>query len=471
MKENTLKILRPCFQLFMIFGLNGCALLREDIAVIPDERAGSNVVIYFTEDTATRRVARTIARTTGGELFDISGKMPPPDVLGYETFFVGTSLVNGRIPAPLEDFLARTDFIDGKVVPFWTSRAEADSSPAEDMNEHIQEIVQGARLIPGGGFLFDRRVKAKDIEEAARTWAEAALAELGLRRDAGGDQAEDMVKLFAAAYGGRLGPAVFQDGDWTLEMDGVRWRYAMGRFLPQEDAGRAQDFRPQFLYRYSSEAPESTEETSPWQDAANQIISRRPSGFSSVYRLSVNPGATRSPFFERIWQAPNRVEAFSRQKWINFLGRRVQVHTGIEAPLSRVEARIQALAKNNPEIQVWIENLQSITGWNWRNVAGSESRSFHAYGVAVDLLMKAQAGMETYWQWTAAKGIDWRSVPAEKRQNPPAAAIRAFEGQGFIWGGRWPRYDTMHFEYHPELLILGAGRSDTPPRKLPAGGW
>jgi hypothetical protein len=96
-------------------------------------------------------------------------------------------------------------------------------------------------------------------------------------------------------------------------------------------------------------------------------------------------------------------------------------------------------------------------------VAGSENRSFHAYGAAVDLLMKAQAGMETYWQWTAAKGIDWRSVPAEKRQNPPAPVIRAFEEQGFIWGGRWSRYDTMHFEYHPELLILGTGRSDTLP--------
>jgi hypothetical protein len=83
--------------------------------------------------------------------------------------------------------------------------------------------------------------------------------------------------------------------------------------------------------------------------------------------------------------------------------------------------------------------------------------------VAVDLLMRAQTDMETYWQWTAAKGIDWRAVPAEKRQNPPAAVIRAFEDQGFIWGGRWSRYDTMHFEYHPELLILGTGRSNTRP--------
>jgi hypothetical protein len=76
----------------------------------------------------------------------------------------------------------------------------------------------------------------------------------------------------------------------------------------------------------------------------------------------------------------------------------------------------------------------------------------------VDLLMKAQPGKETYWQWTAAKGIDWRTVPPENRQSPPSAVIRIFEEQGFIWGGRWPWYDTMHFEYHPELLIFGTGR-------------
>jgi hypothetical protein len=456
------KILRICFLFTMAIGLAGCALLRKDLTVIPDERAGPNLVIYFAEDSNTRRLARAVARTSGGELFDISGKKPLPDLLAYDTFFVGASLAAGRIAAPLEAFLARTDFIDGKVVPFWTSREEAGSAgprPAEDLNGDFERMVQGARLLPGGGFLFARRVKAKDVEEIAGTWAEAALAELGLRRAAGGDQAEDTVKLFAAAYSGRLGPAVFQDGDWTLEMDGARWYYARGRFLPQEYLDRAEDFRPQFLYRYSPEAPAEPGGLSPWQDAANQIISRRqPSGFSSLYRLSVRPDAIRSPFYETLWQARTRAEAYSHQKWINFLGWPVQIHQDIEAPLGRVEARIQELAKTDPEIPLWLGNLASITGWNWRNVAGSANRSFHSYGAALDLLMKAQIGMETYWQWTAAKGIDWRSVPAEKRQNPPAAAIRAFEEQGFIWGGRWSRYDTMHFEYHPELLILGTGR-------------
>jgi hypothetical protein len=39
--------------------------------------------------------------------------------------------------------------------------------------------------------------------------------------------------------------------------------------------------------------------------------------------------------------------------------------------------------------------------------------------------------------------------------------IKAFEAYGFIWGGKWTFYDTMHFEYRPELLILGGLSVDT----------
>jgi hypothetical protein len=438
--------------------LAGCALLREEVAAIPDERAGPNLVVYFAKDRDTRRAARAIAQKTGGELFDLNGEKPLPNPLDYDTFFVGGSLEDGRIAESLEAFLAHVDFMDGRVIPFWTSREDADPSPA-DLNEEFERAIQGERFLPGGGFVFAKRVKAEDLEGRAAIWSEAMLEELGARKAAGGDQAEDMAKLFAAAYEGRLGAAVFQDGDWTLEMDGVRWYYAHGKLLPQEDAAQAEDFRPQFLYRYSPEPPASPDEANLWRDTANRIISGRESLDSyRAYRPVLKPGAARSAFFETLWQARDRTEAFSHQKWIDFLGRRVQIHEYIAAPLNRVDERIQELAKNDPEIPGWLDNLASVTGWNWRNIAGSENRSFHAYGAAVDLLMKTQRGMETYWQWTAAKGIDWRAVPADKRQNPPVAVIRAFEEQGFIWGGRWARYDTMHFEYHPELLILGTGR-------------
>ena len=30
--------------------------------------------------------------------------------------------------------------------------------------------------------------------------------------------------------------------------------------------------------------------------------------------------------------------------------------------------------------------------------------------------------------------------------------VDAFEAEGFAWGGRWYHYDTMHFEWRPELF-------------------
>jgi hypothetical protein len=34
----------------------------------------------------------------------------------------------------------------------------------------------------------------------------------------------------------------------------------------------------------------------------------------------------------------------------------------------------------------------------------------------------------------------------------PPEIVAGFERHGFIWGGRWAHFDTMHFKYRPELL-------------------
>ena len=34
----------------------------------------------------------------------------------------------------------------------------------------------------------------------------------------------------------------------------------------------------------------------------------------------------------------------------------------------------------------------------------------------------------------------------------PEEIVNIFERHGFIWGGRWYHYDTMHFEFRPEFL-------------------
>ena len=49
-------------------------------------------------------------------------------------------------------------------------------------------------------------------------------------------------------------------------------------------------------------------------------------------------------------------------------------------------------------------------------------------------------------------------LAARERERPrwcnriPVAIARIFETHVFIWGGAWYHYDTMHFEYRPELL-------------------
>jgi hypothetical protein len=130
------------------------------------------------------------------------------------------------------------------------------------------------------------------------------------------------------------------------------------------------------------------------------------------------------------------------------------VHYAILEELSLVEENILAEAKTNPQVKQWINSLETLDGWNWRSIADTQSRSFHAYGAALDLLPKSLGGLETYWLWAERKKIDWWTVPYSRRSHPPPRVIKIFESYGFVWGGKWLFYDTMHFEYRPEIFIL-----------------
>jgi hypothetical protein len=56
-----------------------------------------------------------------------------------------------------------------------------------------------------------------------------------------------------------------------------------------------------------------------------------------------------------------------------------------------------------------------------------------------------------YWQWDkrdAGGRYVWHN-------DIPMEIVEIFEKHGFIWGGNWYHYDTMHFEYRPELIAAG----------------
>jgi hypothetical protein len=255
---------------------------------------------------------------------------------------------------------------------------------------------------------------------------------------------EQVMKALAAAYPEAIGSAEYRDGDWAVKLRGVWYYYAGGRLLAEEFRSRSAEYDPQPFYNYLAELP-------PWREPGREDAER----FRSMARSRRNsPGKRAQFFFDDLWRAHDRAESYERVKSLRFLGHSVLVHYSILEELSLVEERIREEAKTSAEVRRWISSLETLTGWNWRTIADTQSRSFHAYGAAIDLLPRSLGGLETYWLWAAERSPEWWAVPYSRRFHPPEAVIKAFEAYGFVWGGKWLFYDTMHFEYRPEIFIL-----------------
>jgi hypothetical protein len=257
---------------------------------------------------------------------------------------------------------------------------------------------------------------------------------------------EEVMKALSAAHPKRVGPAVFRDGDWAAEVRGQWFYYADGRFLPEHLRSKAEEYDRLPFYPYPEDMPvwepPSAEDAARFRESAANRQSR--------------PSKRSTFFFDALWNVRTRAEAWEQVKTLRFLGKDVLVHHAILEELAMVEQSINRLAGTNAEVRNWLKSVTTITAWNWRNIADIQSRSNHAYGIAIDVLPASGAmrGLETYWLWTAQKHIDWWAVPYKSRYQPPDAVVKAFERYGFIWGGKWTFYDTMHFEYRPELLLL-----------------
>jgi len=83
--------------------------------------------------------------------------------------------------------------------------------------------------------------------------------------------------------------------------------------------------------------------------------------------------------------------------------------------------------------------------YNCRPIAQTDRLSMHAFGAAIDI----NAKFGNYWLWSKRPdgSIVWQNqIPHE--------IVEIFERHGFIWGGRWYHFDSLHFEYRPELIAL-----------------
>jgi hypothetical protein len=113
---------------------------------------------------------------------------------------------------------------------------------------------------------------------------------------------------------------------------------------------------------------------------------------------------------------------------------------GAAAALQRVSDELDRLPAR------FLEYLRPLQGtYNCRPIAGTNRPSAHGLGIAIDIA----AAHAHYWLWSKPDA----GVRIAYRNEIPWEIVRAFEKHGFIWGGKWYHYDTMHFEYRPEMLI------------------
>jgi len=255
---------------------------------------------------------------------------------------------------------------------------------------------------------------------------------------------EKEIRGLAAAWSDRIREIGERDGDWSVRIGDTWFAWAHGRMLPEAERDRWQVYAPYSFYDYPRGLPPLP---SLDPDAAARLRAR-------IAAEERHPPRRSEAFLGTLLEASNRASTESRLVKIEVAGFTVTVHERLREPLARVSRELAFLRKSDPRVSSFISQLAEMNGYNYRFVDGTRSRSLHSFGTAVDLIPKRTGAAHSYWRWAMNKVPDWWRIPYGRRWMPPDALVRAFERQGFVWGGKWFYFDTMHFEYRPEILRL-----------------
>lgn len=168
---------------------------------------------------------------------------------------------------------------------------------------------------------------------------------------------------------------------------------------------------------------------------------------STIFAENYDPGRIRNEAFFKKMYGNSKAEVQSQlvtMPWLPGLSLiEVQVTkvNGVDKALEAVSEDLVALGKT------YISYLKPLAGtFNWRSIAGTTRLSVHSFGAAIDL----NVAYADYWRWSSEFK---NGKPLRYRNRIPTVIVDIFEKHGFIWGGKWYHYDTMHFEYRPELLM------------------
>lgn len=159
-----------------------------------------------------------------------------------------------------------------------------------------------------------------------------------------------------------------------------------------------------------------------------------------------DPGRIRNEAFFKKMYGKTKAEVESNLVTIIWCPRiigeliRVTRVNGVDRQLQKISAELD----KHPELKKYLTDIGGT--FNWRNIAGTHRLSLHSFGMTLDINIK----YSDYWQWACKCKNEDATITYQNRI--PQIIIDIFEKHGFIWGGKWYHYDTMHFEYRPELI-------------------
>ena len=182
-------------------------------------------------------------------------------------------------------------------------------------------------------------------------------------------------------------------------------------------------------------------------DLHDQMVQRYPLGADYQVPPAVNfePGRIRhEPFFRKMYgdSAAAVGSSLVTVEWMPRHTRkrlRVTSVNGVDEKLRAVSAELQRLP---PKVRQVVESTSGT--FNWRVIRGTKRLSMHSFAIAIDVGVPSA----DYWKWRKP-GPDGLLA---YRNRIPLEIVEVFEKHGFVWGGKWYHFDTMHFEYRPELL-------------------
>ena len=156
--------------------------------------------------------------------------------------------------------------------------------------------------------------------------------------------------------------------------------------------------------------------------------------------LNEDPGRFRNDAFLKKLYGSSKGDIEKNLTTVNWLPN----HGGKKLQFNKNENAAIQLQKVSDELdrlpEEYMKYLKNPAGtYYYRKIAGTERLSAHSYGIAIDL----DTHYSRYWRWDKTYTF---------HNDIPKVIVDIFEKYGFVWGGRWYHYDTMHFEYRPELF-------------------